>query len=259
MGQRLPSQHPRALGLLTLGKPLPLRPEADGTWGRLPRGPREIRVAIFDVALALTLAVTDCRTRDTAAVRGRVANRRQATTVTRFQHHRLGHYLPDAIDAQQLLIGGRVFQTLTYGFFSTCDLLAQAVKHRQAAGDRQDLLGLGQQAVECFLRERVHPLGTEAHTSVSPHDVLPTQHSGRMLTNHVSAFAYYIPHGPLGFGGDRAFGQHAQSSHMGQPAGIGMVIRLLQTTVLLHRCWVSQMHPGACLHQPIDEPVPVGG
>ena len=46
---------------------------------------------------------------------------------------------------------------------------------------------------------------------------------------------------------------------MSQPAGIGIVIRLLQPAVWLHRRWVGQMHPVVGLHQPIDKPVPVGG
>ena len=46
---------------------------------------------------------------------------------------------------------------------------------------------------------------------------------------------------------------------MSQPAGIGIVIRLLQPAVWLHRRWVGQRPPVGGLQQPIDEPVPVVG
>src|SRR5215475_12293975 len=44
---------------------------------------------------------------------------------------------------------------------------------------------------------------------------------------------------------------------MGQPSGIGTVIRILQPTILLHRSRVGQMDLVVGLHQAIDEPVPV--
>jgi hypothetical protein len=46
---------------------------------------------------------------------------------------------------------------------------------------------------------------------------------------------------------------------MGHPAGIGMVIRLLQAALLLPRRRVGQRHPVVRLPQPINEPVPVIG
>ena len=44
---------------------------------------------------------------------------------------------------------------------------------------------------------------------------------------------------------------------MREPAGVGTLIGMLQAALLLHRGRVGQMHPVVCLHQPIDEPVPV--
>jgi hypothetical protein len=46
---------------------------------------------------------------------------------------------------------------------------------------------------------------------------------------------------------------------MGQPAGLGMVSRILQAAILLHRRGVGQRHPVVGRHQPVNEPVPVSG
>jgi hypothetical protein len=59
-----------AFGVFPLVKPLYRRAEADGKLGCFHRGPREVWITIFAVALAFPLAVTDFRTRDTATVRG---------------------------------------------------------------------------------------------------------------------------------------------------------------------------------------------
>ena len=46
---------------------------------------------------------------------------------------------------------------------------------------------------------------------------------------------------------------------MGHPVRVSIVIGILETVVWLHRCWVGEMHPGACFHRSVDKPVPGGG
>jgi hypothetical protein len=62
----------------------------------------------------------------------------------------------------QLRIGGCGLQTRVHRFFQGFDLLPQAVHNGQATGDSQDVLGLGQHALEVCRRELDKPFGTEA-------------------------------------------------------------------------------------------------
>ncbi len=200
-----------AFGVFPLVKALPRRVETDGTLRCLHRGPLEIRVAIFDVALAFPLPVADFCTFDTATIRGRVAHRRKAAKSARFQPDRLGQNRPAAIDGLQLRVGGCVLQTRRNELFQSFDLLPQAMPNGQTAGDCQDVIGLRQQALELLQGQLVNLLDTEAHPGIARHDVLHPEHIGRVLPNHVRAFAQDIPHGPLGLWGDVPLGQHAQS------------------------------------------------
>jgi hypothetical protein len=211
MGHRLASHPPMAVGGFPLGNPLPRRVEAEGTLRCLHIGPLEIRVAICDVALALPLPVADCRPFATATVRGRVAHRRKAAHSARCQPQRLGQNRPDAIDCQELLIGGRGLQRLRPGLCERFDLVAQTVQECATAGDRQHLVGLGQQALAGCLGARVKPLRTAARTGMARQDVWHTEPIGRVLPNPGRAFAQDLPHGPRGLGGAVPFGQHAQA------------------------------------------------
>src|SRR5215831_8183551 len=152
MGHRLTRDHHMALGLFPLVKSLHRRAEADGTLGRFHIGPLEIGVPILAVALAFPLAMTDFRTLDTATVRSVLAHRGKAANMARFQHDRLRQNRPDAIDRQELLVSGRVLQTLHDGLFQGVNLLAQTVQDRETAGDGQHLLGLGQHPLQFCLR-----------------------------------------------------------------------------------------------------------
>ena len=152
-----------------------------------------------------------------------------------------------------------MFETLRDGVCQSVDLWAQAGKKREGRGDCQDVIGRRQQALASLEAQRVHPLGTEARTGVASQDVLHTEHIGRVLPHQVRAFAHDSAHRSRSLWVDEPCGQHAQSSHMGQPAGLRMVIRILQAAVWVHRRRVGSGHPGGRRHQPIDEPVPVGG
>ena len=102
-------------------------------------------------------------------------------------------------------------------------------------------------------------LGPEAHARLPPEDVVPTAPMRGLLAYQVGAFAQAIPHGPLSFWVAGSRGPRTQSSPMGHPASVGTVIGIRETVVLLPRCGVGERHPGACLPQAIDEPVPVIG
>ena len=101
-------------------------------------------MAIFDIALAFALPITDFSTVHTAAIRGRGPHRGKAAHIAAFPCDRLGQDGPNAIDREQLLVGRRVLQMLMDGLFQGFNLVAQAVKDGKAAGDRQDLGALGQ-------------------------------------------------------------------------------------------------------------------
>ena len=152
MGYCLTRDHQMALGLFPLVQPLHPRTETDGKLGRFPRGPLEIRMAIFDVALTFPLAVTDFRAPHTPTVRGVVADSREAAHIAGFQHDRLRQNRPDTVAGLQLRVGGGVLQPLLHRLFQGFDLLPQAVQNGQTAGDGQDLLGVREQALE-FCRE----------------------------------------------------------------------------------------------------------
>jgi hypothetical protein len=95
--------------------------------------------------------------------------------------------------------------------FQGFDLLAQAVKDREAAGDRQDLIDLGQHALQLVLRQLAKSLDAETHTGMPDHDILHTEHIGGVLTDQVRALAQQISHGSLSFRIAISFGQYAQA------------------------------------------------
>ena len=102
MGHGLPCQNRVVvtLGQLTLIKSLCSRVKADGKLGRLHIGPGQIRMAIFDIALAFAFAIADFRTVYTAAIRGRVTNRGKTANITGFKRNRLSQNRANAIDRQ---------------------------------------------------------------------------------------------------------------------------------------------------------------
>jgi hypothetical protein len=259
MGHRLARHHPRACGGLPLGNPRPRRVEAAGTLRGLPRGPRERRVAIVDVALACPLPVAAFRPFDPATGRGSVAPRRQAAPSARVQPNRLGPNRPDAIAGPALLRGGRGLQSGRHGLCERFALVAQPVQECETAGDRQPLVGLGKPARAGCLGALVHPLRPEARTGLARQAVGHPEHLGRVRPNQGRACAPDLPHGPRGLGGAGPCGPHAQSSHLGQPARIGMGLRRLQAALLLQRGRVGQMHPVVRCHPAVDEPGPVRG
>jgi hypothetical protein len=199
-----------ALRLVPLGKPLDSGAEADGKLGCFHRGPLQRRVAIFDVALACPLPMADCGTLHTAAIRGVITHGGKTTHIARFQHNRLSHNRPNAIDGLQLLVGGCGLQPRMHELFQGVDLLPQAVQNGQTAGDCQDVIRLRQQALDLLQGQRVHPLGTEAYARIPYDDVLQTEPSRGLLAHQVRAFAQDIPHSPLSFWVDVPLGQHAQ-------------------------------------------------
>ena len=146
VGAGLPRDHEMALGLFPLVKPLHCWTKAQSKLRRFHIGPLKIRMAIFDVALPFSLAVTDFRAPYTPAVGGVVPYGREATHIACFQHDRLCQNRPDPINGLQRRVGGGMLQPLLYRLFSGFDLLPQAVQNGQAAGDSQDLLGMREHA-----------------------------------------------------------------------------------------------------------------
>jgi hypothetical protein len=178
-----------ALGQLALIKALSGRLKAHGKLRRLHIRPRQLRVAILDIARAFALAVAALLTVHTAAIRGRVAHRGKAADLASFQRNRLGQDRADALHGEPLLVRGRVVQTLMDGLFQHFDLWLQTVQHPEAPGDRQHLGLLGQQAREWLLRPLLNPFDAAACTSMTRHDVVHPEDIGGMLTDHMRAFA----------------------------------------------------------------------
>jgi hypothetical protein len=259
MGYRLARHPQRALGVLPLRKALPRRVATDGPLRGLPSGPRAIRGAMFDVPLALPLPGAAWRPLDPAARRGSVAHRRQAAPRARVQPPRLGHHRPDALAWQQGLVGGRGLSIWRHGLCARFALWAQTVQEGETAGDRQPLVGLGQQALAVVFGARVHRLDTEAPPGMARPEVWHTAHLGRVRPPPGRAFAHALPHGPRGLGGEGPCGQHAQSSHRGQPARRGRGLRILQAALWLHRGRVGQMPPVGRFQPSVDKPVPRRG
>ena len=119
MGHGFPCQHRivAALGQLALVKALRGRLKAHGKLRGLHIGPRQIRIAIFDIARAFALAVADFRTVHTAAIGSLVPHRGKAADRTGFQRDRLRQDRADALHGEQLLVSWRVIQTLMHGLF----------------------------------------------------------------------------------------------------------------------------------------------
>lgn len=177
-----------AFGQFALIKPLRARVKAERKLGRLHIRPAQIRMPIFDIALPFALAMADFGTRHAAAIRRLVAHGREAVYIARFQGDRLRSKRADALDRQQLLVCRRVLQTLVDNLFQGCDLVAQAVQDHKTARNGQDVVGLGQQALERLLRQRTNLFETETRPSIAYEDIVHTEHMGRVLTDEVRAF-----------------------------------------------------------------------
>src|SRR5215470_8325544 len=134
MGHGLPSQDRvvAALGQLALVKSLGCWLKAQGKLCRLHRRPRQIRIAIFDIARAFALAIAELVTIDTAAIRGIVPHTGKAADRTSLQRDRLGQYRANASHGEQLLVRWRVVHTLMDGLFQGFDLVLETVQYRQA-------------------------------------------------------------------------------------------------------------------------------
>ena len=74
-----------ALGQLAVVQALGGRLKAQGKLRRFHRRPRQIRVAIFDIAGAFALAIAEFGTVHTAAIRGRVPNGGEASDLAGFK------------------------------------------------------------------------------------------------------------------------------------------------------------------------------
>jgi hypothetical protein len=70
-----------------------------------------------------------------------------------------------------VIVCGRLLQTLLDGLLQRFDLLAQAVKHREAARDGQHLVSLRKQALKCGLRQLANPCETETRTGIAYQDI----------------------------------------------------------------------------------------
>src|SRR5262249_34405715 len=114
--------------------------------------PRQIWVAIFDIACAFALAIAEFVTIVTAAIGGIVPHTGKAANRPRLQRDRLGQDRPDASHGEQLLVRWRMAQALMDALFQYLDLMLETVQHRKATGDRQHLGLLGQPALEFLLR-----------------------------------------------------------------------------------------------------------
>jgi hypothetical protein len=132
----------------------------------------------------------------------------EAAHITTFQGNRLGQNGSDAIDSEQLHVCGCVLETFLDGLFQGFDLVAQAIKHREATDNRQDLVDFGQQALALWLGQLANPLDTEARTRIPYHDVLHTEHIRRVLADQVRALTQHIAHGSLGFRMDISLRQY---------------------------------------------------
>jgi hypothetical protein len=101
-----------ALRQLALVKTLGCGLEAQGKLYCLHIGPRQIRIAIFDIARPFALAIAELRTVHTAAIRGVVPHGGKAADGTGFQADRLGQDRPNARHSEQLLVRRRVVDLL---------------------------------------------------------------------------------------------------------------------------------------------------
>ena len=191
MGDGFPCQDRvvAALGQLALVKALRFRLKTHGKLRCFPRRPPHIPMAIFDIALAFALAIAQFGTVHTAAIGSRVPNGGEASDMAGFQRDCLRYNRPNAIDCQQLLLRGRVFQPLADGLFHRFARLAQTRKDGQAAGDGQHVIGLRKQVPELCGGSLAHPLDTATRPRIAHHDVVHTEHMRGVLTNEVGAFA----------------------------------------------------------------------
>src|SRR6516165_3696150 len=116
-----------ALGQLALVKTLGGWLKAQSKLRGLHRRPRQIRIPIFDVARPFPFAIADLLTVYTAAIRGIVSHGGKTADRPGFQGNRLRQDRPDARHSEQLLVGGRVVQTLMDDLLQRLDLLPQTV------------------------------------------------------------------------------------------------------------------------------------
>lgn len=198
-------------GLLALVIPLHLRMPANGKSGRLCIGPAQIRIAIFHVALPLPFAVADLRAVHTPTIGGIRTHMSKAPDVARFQQNRLSENRPDARDRLQQLIKRRAAHLGLDTFFHALDLLRQTGDYGESTADCEGLIAVGEKALKVREASLFDPIRPQVGARVAQNNILNTEHIGALLFDKMFAFAQQISYGPLGFGIDGSFGQHAQS------------------------------------------------
>src|SRR5262249_10801666 len=154
MCQRLGGHDVVGLGFFALVEAFGLRAVAAREVSRLDEGPGQIGVAVFDVALALFLAVGDTLAVHTAAVGAEVAHLGKARHRAGLQPDGGGQRLADARAAFEPREFGARAPPLVQAALELVDLFAPLADHRHIGLQRQ--LHLRQQP-----RHRLHTVGVE--------------------------------------------------------------------------------------------------
>ena len=168
-------------------------------------------------------------------------------------------HVADPADAEQVAVG-RAQLDLRQGLaLQQIDGRVLAAHDQQVALHRQGLVRVRQQPAHRLRRQALDLVGAQGVTAVAGKQVLHRQQVGRMLLHQTPAPPQQVAHRAIFLGVDVALGQQPQAQQLRQPAGVGVVVAVLEPAVLHDGGRVGQVDPVAGLHQGVDQPVPVVG
>src|SRR5579859_242821 len=259
VGERLGGHDIVGARALALIEALGLGAVAAGKVSRLDERPGKIAIAIFDVTLALLLAVGKPLTVYTARIRSEIAHCGKALDRARLEHDDGGEHLADARGAGEQLEFRARLHPFTQASLNLVDLGAQRVDDRHVgAHGETHILGLVP-FLKRLLRERFHLTACNPRPGLPCHDVLHRQDMAGSAPAQLQALSRQVAQRTLLRRADITRGQDVKPQKLRQMRRIRFIPTMLKPLVLLDRRRIGQPHPIARRLQPIDQPIPVIG
>jgi hypothetical protein len=102
-------------------------------------------------------------------------------------------------------------------------------------------------------------VGADRAPAIAREQVLHRQDIGGALLHQTRAPTQQVTYRALRLRIDKPLRQQSEPQQLRQPGRVGVIIAVLQPTVLHDRRRIGQVHLVACGHQGIDQPVPIVG
>jgi hypothetical protein len=234
-----------------------------GPTGMLPRfreGPCQVLVTVSDVASSLDFVITGPLATDLPTVGSEVAYFSESADGTRLQQYRHSQNVSDPGQGHQPDEDPFPAETLQRPPFDLVDLSGQTIDHFFAALTRQQKsFLLAQQRRDDIRRQSLHISGLDLHGAVPRNHMLKTHEQATSDPDQMPPLPQNISQRTDLSRVNVAFLQDPQAQQLRQPEGFMLVVRMLQSIILLVGHRVGQMNLIAFFLEQVRQPVPIIG